>query len=90
LAQLKKTGEIESYIIEFQRLVVLVRDISKRRLVVSFMDGLIELLKSWVKGFNLDTLAAIIKKARDMAPSTSSSKNNSHARPPIALKEKDN
>ena len=42
LAQLKQWGLVEMYISEFQRLAVLVIDISERRLVVLFMDGLSE------------------------------------------------
>lgn len=67
LAQLKQTSTVDNYIIEFQRLSVLVIDISERHQIVLFMDGLKEPLRGWIKGFNLCTLNEAIKKVRDMA-----------------------
>lgn len=78
LAQLKQTGVVDSYITEFQRLSVLVADILERRLVVLFMDGLMEPLKGWFIGFNPTTLTEAIKKAHDMANSSSSSKSKTY------------
>lgn len=45
LAQLKQWGSMETYVIDFQRLLVLVTDISERRLIVPFMDGLLDPLR---------------------------------------------
>ena len=90
LGQLKQTRIVESYNTKLQRLSVLVRYILERRIVVLFMDGLTEPFKGLVKVFNLVMLMAAIKKARDMARSTSSSKNYSHVKLPIGPKEKDN
>ena len=45
LAQLKQTGTVDNYVTEFQRLSVLVIDISERRRIVLFMDGLRESLR---------------------------------------------
>lgn len=46
LAQLKQTRLVDSYITEFQSLTTLVIDILKSRLVVLFMDGLMETLRA--------------------------------------------
>ena len=70
LAQLKQWGLVETYISEFQRLAMLVTDISERRLVVLFMDGLSEPLRGWVKGHDPVTLREATKKAHDLAPSS--------------------
>lgn len=40
LAQLKQYGSLEAYISEFQRLLVMVIDISERTLIVLFIKGL--------------------------------------------------
>ena len=89
LAQLRQTGSVDQFIVEFQKLSILVTDISKRRRVVLFMDGLIEPLKGWVKGFNLATLLEVINKAWSMASSsTSSSQSYSHSNPPMFPRDK--
>ena len=67
LVQLRKTGSDDQFIAEFHKLFVLVTDISERRRVVLFMDGLAEPLKGWVKGFNPSILSEAISKARSMA-----------------------
>ena len=54
---------MDVYIAEFQRLSVLVTDISPRRLVVLFCDGLADPLRGWVKGHDPLTLAEATKKA---------------------------
>ena len=45
LAQLKQTGSSESYISEFKKLAVTVTDISEQRLVMLFVEGLVEPLR---------------------------------------------
>ena len=47
-----------------------VTNISKRRLVVLFMDGLSDLLRGWVKGHDLARLQEATKKAHDLATSS--------------------
>ena len=84
LAQLRQTGSVDQFIAEFQKLSVLVTNISKRMRVVLFMDGLAEPLKGWVKGFNPSTLLEAISMARSMASlsaSSSSSRSHSHLKP---------
>jgi hypothetical protein len=51
LTQLRQTGSPESYIEEFQRVAVMVPDISPARLLMLFTEGLLEPLRGWVKGF---------------------------------------
>lgn len=74
LVQLKQLGPLENYISEFQRLSVLVTDISQRRLMVLFMDGLADPLRGWIKALNPLTLQEAIKKARGMEASSSRSR----------------
>jgi len=66
LTQLKKTGTAEAYIDEFQRLVVMVQDMSPNRLMMLFTKGLMEPLKGWVKAFKPTSLQEAIWKTRDL------------------------
>jgi hypothetical protein len=47
-------------------LVVKVTDILEQRLVILFIEGIIEPLKGWVKDFRPPTLSDYIKKTQDM------------------------
>lgn len=77
LAQLRQSGSLESYIGDFQRLSVMVPNISERRLVVLFMEGLLEPLRGWIKAFDPLSLQEAMKKARSMEFATPSNKFNS-------------
>ncbi|KAH9311173.1 hypothetical protein KI387_026208, partial [Taxus chinensis] len=66
LAQLRQYGTVDAYIMEFQRLSVMVTGITERRLVILFSEGLTEPLKGWVKAFDPPTLQEAMKKARNM------------------------
>jgi hypothetical protein len=66
LAQLRKTGTLEAFIVEFERVVVQVTDISKHRLVILFTEGLDEPLHGWVKAFKPTTVLDAIMKTLDM------------------------
>ena len=44
----------------------MVQDILERRLIVLFIEGLVEPLRGWVKAFDPYTLKETMKKARDM------------------------
>ena len=66
LAQLRQTDSLEVYINEFQRLSVMVQDVSERRLVILFTEGLSEPLKGWIKAFDPPSLQEAMKKARGM------------------------
>lgn len=61
---------------EFQCLAVLVTNISKRRLIVLFMDGLMDPLRGWIKDLNPRTLQEAIKKSRDMDQGTIKNKTS--------------
>jgi hypothetical protein len=66
LAQLKQEGSPDAYITEFQKLAVTVSDISEQRLVMLFIEGLLEPLHGWVKDFKPETLQDAIVRTRDM------------------------
>jgi hypothetical protein len=66
LAQLKQTGSPEAFISEFQRLAVMVTDISEARLVMLFVEGLTEPLRGWVKAYKPTTLQDAVSRTRDM------------------------
>jgi hypothetical protein len=66
LAQLRQTGLPEAYITNFQRMVVMVTDISQQRLVMLFTKDLIEPLRGWVKAFRPTTLYEVIMRSQDM------------------------
>ena len=42
LAHLRQTGSTEAYIAEFRRLAVMVSEISEARLIMLFVEGLVE------------------------------------------------
>jgi hypothetical protein len=68
LTQLRQTGAPEVYIEEFQRLAVMVQDISQTRLMMLFIEGLMEPLKGWVKAFKPTNLQDTIWRTRDLGP----------------------
>lgn len=59
---------------EFQQLSILVTKISERRLLVLFMDGLMDPLRGWIKALNSKILREAIKKYRDMDQGTINNK----------------
>ena len=79
LAQLRQTGSLETYISEFQRLSVMVQDVSERRLVILFTEGLSEPLKGWIKAFDPPTLQEAMRKARSMELTAPSSRFTSRS-----------
>jgi hypothetical protein len=87
LTQLKQTSTTEAFIEEFQRLAVMVPDVSESRLMMLFFEGLTEPLRGWVKDFKPNTLQDAIWKTRDLEGETS--KNKFVPRPPIAPRGKD-
>lgn len=66
LTQLQKTWSVESYIAKFQRLVVMVTDLSMDQMVMLFIEGLLEPLRCWVRSYQLVTLQDTISRVRDM------------------------
>jgi hypothetical protein len=68
LTQLRQTKAPEVYIEEFQRLAVMVQDVSQSRLMMLFTEGLMEPLKGWVKAFKPTNLQDAIWRMRDLGP----------------------
>jgi hypothetical protein len=60
LAQLKKTGSPEAYISEFERVSLMVMEISKGRLVNFFVEGISEPLWGWVKDYKPTSLQDVV------------------------------
>ena len=56
------------YIEEFQRLEIMVQDVSQSRLMMLFTEGLMEPLKGWVKAFKPTNLQYAIWRTRDLWP----------------------
>ena len=69
LAQLRQTDTTEAFIIEFQRVAVVVAKISEPRLIMVFIEGLTEPLRGWVKAYKPHTLRDAILCTRDLADS---------------------
>ena len=66
LAQLKQTSSVKAFISEFQRVVVMVSDVSESRLIMLFTEALTEPLRGWVKVYKPSTLQDAISRARDL------------------------
>ena len=49
LAQLKQTGSAEAFISEFQRIAIMVTDVSESKLTMLFTEALTEPLRGWVR-----------------------------------------
>ena len=66
LAQLKQNETSKAYMLEFQKLLVMVTDISMDHLVFLFTEGLVEPLKGYVKTHKIATLKDAMNLTRDM------------------------
>jgi hypothetical protein len=66
LTQLRQTGAPEVYIEEFQKLAVMVKDISPTRLMMLFTEVLMEPLMGLVKDFKPTSLQYAIWRMRDL------------------------
>jgi hypothetical protein len=56
LSQWRQTSTAEAFITEFQRVVVVVTNISEPRLIMLFTEGLTEPLRGWLKAYRSPTL----------------------------------
>jgi hypothetical protein len=74
LTQLKQTGSIEAFIEEFQRIAVMVPDVSESRLMMLFFERLTEPFCGWVKAFKPTNLQDAIWKTGDLAGATQKNK----------------
>ena len=72
--QLKQTGSAETFISEFERVSVMVFDISKSRLIMLFTEALSEPLRGWLKAYRPITLQDAISRTLDLQDSIPKSK----------------
>jgi hypothetical protein len=79
--QLRQTGSPETYIEEFQRIAVMVSDVSHARLMMLFTEGLMEPLKGWFKAFKPSNLQEALCRTKDLMGSAARTKFA--PRPPI-------
>jgi hypothetical protein len=87
LTQLRQTGSPETFIEEFQRVVIMVPDVSQARLLIFFSKGLMEPLCGWVKAFKPHNLQEAIWRTRDLMGSAAKTKFT--PRPPLTQGVKD-
>ena len=66
LAQLKQEEKVESFVVESQKLAVMVLNVTERKLTVFFVEGLAEHLKGLVWAFNPNTLQEAIARALNL------------------------
>ena len=63
LSKLKQTKSVNEYIEEFQKVFVMVPNMSEKRIVYLFLDGLEDFVKGLVKAFSPSTLQEAIKRS---------------------------
>ena len=66
LAQFKQVGTPEAYMLEFEKISVMVFDVSMARLVLLFTEGLTEPLRGLVKAQKPATLKDAMNLTRDL------------------------
>ena len=88
LAQLRQTGSVEAFISEFQRIVVMVTDVSESRLTMLFTEALTKPLRGWVKAYKPPTLQDAISQARDLQDSVPKNKFPLKTNFPVRDKDK--
>lgn len=71
LAQLKQVGHVKAYINEFQKIAVMVPDMSERRVTMLFVEGLSNRLRGLVKAHKPNTLHDAIGLALDLETTSS-------------------
>ena len=74
LAQLRQTSIAEVFITEFQRVFMVVIDISEPRMIMLFTEGLTEPLRGWVKAYSPPTLQDAILRTQDLEDSAPNTK----------------
>jgi hypothetical protein len=87
LTYIKQTRSTEIFIEKFQRVLVMVLDVLESRLLMMYIEGLIELVRGWVKAFNHVTLQDVIGHTRDLIGEPN--KNIFTLKPPIIPKSRD-
>ena len=82
LSKLKQTKSVNEYIEEFQKVAVMVPNMSEKRIVYLFLDGFEDFVKGLVKHFSPSTLQEAIKRILQletcvpMKPSTNKKPTN--------------
>ena len=66
LDHIKQVGNKKAYISEFQKVVIMVTDISESRLILLFTEGLVEPLKGLVKTYQPTTLQEAMTRTKDL------------------------
>jgi hypothetical protein len=87
LTQIKQTGSAKTFIEEFQRVSVMVLDVSDSRLLMMYIEGLTEPMRGWVKPFKPVTLQDAIERTRDLVGAAN--KNRFTPKPPIIPRGRD-
>ena len=88
LAQLKQIGNSEAFVSEFQRLAVMVSNISKSRLIIQITEALSEALRGWVKAYRPITLQDAISRTLDLQDSVPKNKQPQKTTSLLENKEK--
>lgn len=74
LTRLKQSGTMDEYVFEFQRLAVMVLDVSDKRLTFFFIEGLSDSFHGLVRALEPTTLEDAIWKALSLEDSTKKGK----------------
>lgn len=86
LAQLKQENIVEHYVTKFWRLAVIVPNVTERRLMVLFVEGLLEPLKGSVREIDLSSLQEAIRRALNLEVSVTKDIFYSKKAPPFLQK----
>lgn len=78
---------MESYVAEFERLAMMVPDVTERRLIVLFVEGLSEPLRGLVKALDPASLQDAIRRAFNLEDSSTKGGSTSHKAPPVVTKK---
>jgi hypothetical protein len=87
LTKIKQTGSAETFIEEFQKVSVMVPDVSESKLLMMYIEELIEPVKGWVKYFKHVTLQDVIECTKDLVGAAN--KNRFTPKPPIIPRGRD-
>lgn len=63
---LRQTSPLDQYIVDCQRLPIIVPDVKERRLILLFIVGLIDAFTRFMKAFEPSSLHGAIRKAHDL------------------------
>lgn len=69
LSKLRQNKSVNEYVEEFQKVAIMVPDISEKRIIYLFLDGLEDPIKGLVKAFSPSTLQEAIKRSLQLETS---------------------